>query len=83
MKIFERIFNNRIRDIVEMTVNQDGFSKNCGITDAICSVRLLMDEHGEKHRPFYSLPHRDQANEKARWRNRSRRGDTTFECDKG
>ena len=53
MKIFERILDNRIREIVEITVNQAGFVKNCGTTDAIHAARLLIEKHREKHRPLY------------------------------
>lgn len=48
MKIFERILDKRIRDVVELSVNQCGFVQNCGTTDAIHSTRLLVEKHREK-----------------------------------
>ncbi|EYC25675.1 hypothetical protein Y032_0011g1328 [Ancylostoma ceylanicum] len=39
MKIFERILDSRLRDIVGVSRNQSGFVKNCSTTDAIHAVR--------------------------------------------
>ena len=53
MKIFERVLDKRIRDIVNITVNQAGFVKGCGTTDAIHVARLLIEKYREKHRPLH------------------------------
>ncbi|WKX94958.1 hypothetical protein Q1695_011869 [Nippostrongylus brasiliensis] len=53
MKVFERIIDRRIRNIVELTVNQCGFVANCSTTDAIHAVRLLVEKHREKQRPLH------------------------------
>ncbi|EYC11993.1 hypothetical protein Y032_0048g1551 [Ancylostoma ceylanicum] len=59
MKIFERIIDSRIRDIVRLSSNQCGIVSNCGTTDAIHCVRLLIEKHREKqkssHRAFLDL----------------------------
>lgn len=47
MKIFERILNKCLRDIVELTPNQCGFVKGSSTTDAIHAARLLMEKHRE------------------------------------
>ncbi|WKY07080.1 hypothetical protein Q1695_006908 [Nippostrongylus brasiliensis] len=41
MKVFERIIDRRIRDIVELSVNQCGFVANCSTTDAIHAAQKL------------------------------------------
>lgn len=41
MKIFERIFGNRNRNVVEISVNQIGFVENCETIDIIDAARLL------------------------------------------
>ncbi|XGW01098.1 hypothetical protein V3C99_013785 [Haemonchus contortus] len=53
MKIFERIVDSRIRDIVELTTNQCGFVAGCSTIDAIQATRLLLEKHREKRRPIY------------------------------
>lgn len=59
MKVFERIIDNRIREIVRLSVNQTGFVKNCSTTDAIHAARLLFEKHREKkihlHAAFLDL----------------------------
>lgn len=42
-----------IREIVQITLNQPGFVKNCGITDAIHVKHFLMTKHGKKYRPLH------------------------------
>ncbi|WKY08003.1 hypothetical protein Q1695_007473 [Nippostrongylus brasiliensis] len=56
MKVFERIIDRRIRDIVELSVNQCDFVANCSTTDAIHAARLLIEKHREKQRPASCLP---------------------------
>ncbi|RCN37939.1 hypothetical protein ANCCAN_16152 [Ancylostoma caninum] len=53
MKIFERILDSRLRDIVEIAPNQGGFVKNCSTTDAIHAVRLLTEIHREKRKTVH------------------------------
>uniref|UniRef100_A0A7I4Y4S3 Reverse transcriptase domain-containing protein n=1 Tax=Haemonchus contortus TaxID=6289 RepID=A0A7I4Y4S3_HAECO len=53
MKIFERIVDSRIRDIVELTTNQCGFVSGCSTIDAIHATRLLLEKHREKRRPVH------------------------------
>ncbi|EYC24746.1 hypothetical protein Y032_0013g2089 [Ancylostoma ceylanicum] len=53
MKIFERIVDRRIREIVELSSNQCGFVKNCSTTNAIHAARLLVGKHLEKNAPLH------------------------------
>ncbi|VDO94808.1 unnamed protein product, partial [Heligmosomoides polygyrus] len=53
MKIFERIVDGRIRDIVQLSSNQCGFVAGCGTVDAIHAARLLIEKHREKQRPVH------------------------------
>ncbi|EYB87751.1 hypothetical protein Y032_0258g462 [Ancylostoma ceylanicum] len=53
MKIFERIIDSRIRDIVRLSSIQCGFVSNCGTTDAIHCVRLLIEKHRQKQKPLH------------------------------
>uniref|UniRef100_A0A914VFU1 Reverse transcriptase domain-containing protein n=1 Tax=Plectus sambesii TaxID=2011161 RepID=A0A914VFU1_9BILA len=53
MKIFERVIDRRIREVIKMTPNQCGFIKNCGTTDAIHATRLLLEKHREKRQPLH------------------------------
>ncbi|VDP30789.1 unnamed protein product [Heligmosomoides polygyrus] len=42
MKIFERILDRRIREIVRLSDNQCAFEARCGTIDAIHGTRLLL-----------------------------------------
>ncbi|VDO76064.1 unnamed protein product [Heligmosomoides polygyrus] len=53
MKIFERIVDGRIRDVVQLSTNQCGFVSGCGTVDAIHAVRLLLEKHREKQKPVH------------------------------
>ncbi|VDP25844.1 unnamed protein product [Heligmosomoides polygyrus] len=53
MKIFERIVDRRIRDVVQLSNNQCGFVAGCGTVDAIHAVRLLLEKHREKQKPVH------------------------------
>ncbi|VDP05282.1 unnamed protein product [Heligmosomoides polygyrus] len=53
MKIFERIFDRRIREIGKLFDNQCEFVSGCGTTDAIHAARLLVEKHREKQRPVH------------------------------
>uniref|UniRef100_A0A183FKK7 Reverse transcriptase domain-containing protein n=1 Tax=Heligmosomoides polygyrus TaxID=6339 RepID=A0A183FKK7_HELPZ len=53
MKIFERIVDGRIRDIVQLSSNQCGFVAGCGTIDAIHAARLLIEKHREKQKSVH------------------------------
>ncbi|VDP57363.1 unnamed protein product [Heligmosomoides polygyrus] len=53
MKIFERIVNGRIRDIVQLSSNQCSFVAGCGTVDAVHAARLLIGKHREKQKPVH------------------------------
>ncbi|EYC40022.1 hypothetical protein Y032_0632g876 [Ancylostoma ceylanicum] len=53
MKIFERVLDRRLRDIVGVTRNQCGFGKNCRRINAIHAVRLLTEKHREKKKTVH------------------------------
>ncbi|VDO18461.1 unnamed protein product, partial [Heligmosomoides polygyrus] len=53
MKIFERILDRRIREIVRLSDNQCGFVSGCGTIDAIHAARLLVEKHREKQKPVH------------------------------
>ncbi|VDP03593.1 unnamed protein product [Heligmosomoides polygyrus] len=53
MKIFERILDRRIREIVKLSENQCGFVTGCGTIDAIHAPRLLVEKHREKQKPVH------------------------------
>ncbi|VDP05229.1 unnamed protein product [Heligmosomoides polygyrus] len=53
MKIFERILDRRIREIVKLSNNQCGFVSGCGTIDAIHAARLLVEKHREKQKPVH------------------------------
>ncbi|VDO85129.1 unnamed protein product [Heligmosomoides polygyrus] len=53
MKIFERIVDGRIRDVVQLSTNQCGFVSGCGTVDAIHAARLLLEKHREKQKPVH------------------------------
>ncbi|VDP50919.1 unnamed protein product [Heligmosomoides polygyrus] len=54
MKIFERILDSRIREIVKLSHNQCGFVAGCGTIDAIHAARLLVEKHREKQKPVHT-----------------------------
>ena len=53
MKIFERVIDQRLRTIVRLNVNQCGFVRGCGTTDAIFAARQLLEKHQEKRKPLH------------------------------
>ncbi|KAL7832962.1 hypothetical protein SRHO_G00299800 [Serrasalmus rhombeus] len=55
MKIFERVLDKRIRQVVMITPNQCGFVKGRGTTDAIHAVWLLMEKHREKNKTVHMV----------------------------
>ncbi|VDP13033.1 unnamed protein product [Heligmosomoides polygyrus] len=61
MKIFERIVDGRIRDVVQPSINHYGFVAGFSTVDAVHAVCLLLEEHREKqktvHFGFLDLDH--------------------------
>ncbi|VDO66687.1 unnamed protein product [Heligmosomoides polygyrus] len=53
MKIFERILDRRIREIVRLSDNKCGSVSGCGTIDAIHAARLLVEKHREKQKPVH------------------------------
>ncbi|VDP07994.1 unnamed protein product [Heligmosomoides polygyrus] len=53
MKIFERIVDGRVRDIVQLSSNQCGFVAGCGTVDPIHATRLLIEKHREKQKAVH------------------------------
>ena len=54
MKIFERIIDSRLREIVDLRRGQCGFRKGCGTTDAIFALRDLLEKHRRlKDKPLH------------------------------
>lgn len=52
-KIFEQIFDTRLRKIVSITPNQYGFVKGSETMDAIHATQLLLEKHCEKTKPVH------------------------------
>ncbi|VDO91953.1 unnamed protein product [Heligmosomoides polygyrus] len=61
MKIFERILDRQIREIVKLTNNQCGFVSGCGTIDAIRDARLLVEKHRESRSPCIAFLELDRA----------------------
>ncbi|VDP16012.1 unnamed protein product [Heligmosomoides polygyrus] len=53
MKIFERIVDGRIRDIVQLCTNHCGFAAGCGTIKAIHTARFLLEKQHEKQKPAH------------------------------
>ncbi|EYC40923.1 hypothetical protein Y032_0589g369 [Ancylostoma ceylanicum] len=53
MKIFKRIIDRRVRDIIQVPTNQYGSVANCGTTDAIHAARLLIEKHRGRQKPLH------------------------------
>jgi hypothetical protein len=53
MKIFQRVLDARIRNIVNITTNECDFVKRCETTDAIHAARLLLEKHRERNKPLH------------------------------
>jgi len=54
LKILERIIDQRLREIVDISENQCGFVKGLSTTDAIHSARLLLEKHREKNKTVHA-----------------------------
>lgn len=54
LKILERIIDQKLRDIVDISENQCGFVKGLSTTDAIHAARLLLEKHREKNKTIHA-----------------------------
>jgi len=55
MKLWERILESRLRDLVEIDVGQFGFRPGMGTTDAMFILRMLMEKYREGDRPLHMV----------------------------
>ena len=55
MKIWERIIEARLRDIVEISKQQYGFMPGKGITDAMFAFRMLMEKDRKGQRQLHCV----------------------------
>ena len=55
MKVWERIIEARLRDIVEISKHQYGFIPGKGTTDAMFVLRILMEKYREGQRELYCV----------------------------
>ena len=55
MKIWERIIESRLKDRVEISKQQYGFMPGKGTTDAMFSLRMLMEKYIEGQRELHCL----------------------------
>lgn len=53
LKIFERVIDGRLRNIIQLHSNQCGFVKGRGTTDAIFAARQLLEKHHEKRKSLH------------------------------
>ncbi|VDO21715.1 unnamed protein product [Heligmosomoides polygyrus] len=60
MKIFERIVDGRIHDIIQLSNNHCGFVAGCGTTDVIHAAHILK-ETGETEASAYRLPRLEES----------------------
>ena len=52
MKLWERIIDQRLRDIVIISDGQFGFKPGVGTTDAIFVIRILCEKYREGNKPL-------------------------------
>ena len=52
MKFWERIIDQRLRDIVTISDGQFGFKSGVGTTDAIFVIRTLCEKYREGNKPL-------------------------------
>ncbi|VDP12813.1 unnamed protein product [Heligmosomoides polygyrus] len=53
MKMFGRIVDRRVRDVVQLPNNRCGYVAGCGTVDVIHTVRLLLEKHRYKEKPLH------------------------------
>lgn len=54
MKIFERVVERRLRNVIEIAPGQCGFMKGVGTTDAIFALRMLLERHREVNQTVHT-----------------------------
>ena len=52
LKLWERIIDQRLRDIVNMSDGQFGFKPGVGITEAIFVIRILCEKYWQDNKPL-------------------------------
>ena len=55
MKVWERIIEARLRDVVEISKQQYGFMPGKGTTDVIFALRMLMEKYREGQRELHCV----------------------------
>ena len=55
MKVWERIIEARLRDVVEISKQQYGFMPGKGTTNAMFTLRMLMEKYREGQRELYCV----------------------------
>ena len=55
MKILEKILEKRLRDLIEVDINQFGFRPGVGTTDPQFCLRMAMEAFREKNKPFHAV----------------------------
>ena len=53
MTLWERIIDQRLRDIVSVSDGQFGFKPGFGTTDAIFVIRTLCEKYRDGNKPIY------------------------------
>ena len=55
MKVWERIIEARLRDVVEISKQQYGFMPGKGTTNAMFALRMLMEKYREGQRELHCV----------------------------
>ena len=55
LKLFERVMDNRLRQVVRIGRQQQGFMKRLGTVDGIFSLRQNMEKHREKQKELHMV----------------------------
>ena len=55
MKLWEKILEGRLREVVKVDENQFGFQQGKATTDAIFIMRQMQEKYGEKKRKLYHI----------------------------
>jgi len=53
MKLWEKILERRLKEVIEIDENQFGFQQGKSTTDAILVVRQLQEKYGEKRKLYH------------------------------
>ena len=52
MKLWDRVIDQRLKDIVSISDGQFGFKSGVGTTDAIFVIRILCEKYREDNKPL-------------------------------